>query len=217
MSKKPLLLALAAAATLGFTPGSAAADEGATHGYTVRLHQLNVSRTRAKYDDTLTVMIAAIVDEQKVAEQSVYLGNYGSSDTWPQRVLLSFQAADGAKVKIVTTIVNDHNPTDAASQTAKILDQISDYAEKYVNGVYPAGPVWPWVNSEIHTINSWFAGGCDGTVAADAMLTTGQGLSDGTANGLYYSAVQRHDGTNSPWYCGATSLYFTQYSISRDS
>jgi hypothetical protein len=144
--------------------------------------------------------------------QTYPLGNHGSGAFWPQ-LPYTFTAGDEDQVEVDVSIVNDHDPNDAASKAVSALDTISDYAEKYVQTAYPLGPVWPAVNSAIQTVNSWFAGGCDGAVAADTVLGTGATLRDWTAGGVYYTGVDRHDGTNSLWYCGATSLYFTQYSI----
>lgn len=193
---------------------SAQADSVA-HQSTVRLHQLNVSRTRAENNDTITVSMAAKVNNVMLPAKTYYLGNHGHGVLWPE-VGYTFTAANDAQVAVIVSIVNDHDPNDAASKTVSVLNTISDQAEQYVQKVYPLGPVWPAVNSVIHTINGWFAGGCDGAVAADAILGTGQAFNNEAANGRYYGGVQIHNGTSSPSYCGATSLSFTQYAVTRD-
>lgn len=188
---------------------------GADHSYTVRLHQLNVSRTRAKYQDTITVILSAKINGNLLTPVTYKLGDHGSGDMWPL-LPFTFTAGDDDDVEVLVSVVNDHNPDDAASKAVSVLNTVSDYAEKFVQSVYPAGPVWPAVNDAIHTVNGWFAGGCDGDVAADAILGKGSTFRDWTASGVYYGNVQRHDGSNSPWFCGATSLYFTQYSVTRN-
>lgn len=187
----------------------------ARHSYTVRLHEMNASRIRAKYNDTIVVMISAKVNGVLLDPASYNWGDHGSGDYYPE-LPFSFEANDDDNVEVLVSILNAHDPNGAGAKARDVLNTISDNAEKYVQSVYPLGPVWPAVNSAIHTVNGWFVGGCDGSVAADSILGKGATFRDWTARGTYYGPVQRHDGTNSPWYCGATSLYFTQYTVTRN-
>jgi hypothetical protein len=193
----------------------AAHADPTTHEYTVRLHQLNVSRTRAEDDDTISVSMSAKVNGTMLPARTYSLGNHGHGVLWPE-LAYTFTAGDDDQVAVLVSVVNDHDPNDAASKAVGVLDTISNDAEQYVQKAYPLGPVWPAINSAIQSVNGWFAGGCDGAVAADAILGTGQTFDDWSENGTYYGGVQRHDGSSSPWYCGGTSLYFTQYSVTRD-
>jgi hypothetical protein len=225
-------------------PLSNVAFNGATkHRYRVTIDNFWISKTRAKYSDTLTAVINVAAD-LKVTWTSgnelrkswsgtdagfgggwFSLGNFGTGghnidpalfarDTW-------FDASNDEILQIGVGLVNDGGHK---SSYAAATQQFSRYPLDYhyypapatppATTLYAAGPIWP---VDLKPIKEWvmLGGLCDGIVATDGMMVYGSELETLTANGPYTRTVMA-PGTDSAVGCGENSLYYMTWTLSRE-
>ena len=84
-----------------------------------------------------------------------------------------------------------------------------------------AGASAPIIGSLLAALGGWLAsqlnsimdGRCDGTVAAEQVVTMGRDLQARTIGGHPYGMTTIHDGSNSPVGCGSNSVYEVTWSI----
>jgi hypothetical protein len=69
-------------------------------------------------------------------------------------------------------------------------------------------------NSLQSVLGQFFSANCDGPVAAEQPMFTGQQLWANTLNGPY-NATTKHLGIDSNWGCGSNSVYTVSWSITR--
>ena len=194
--------------------GATAQADSATHSYFVQIQDVYISKTRSKYTDTDVASIGVKVNGVLGTPVTYRLGDVKDGDHPLWLTLQTPPIGPSDQVEILFSVVNEADGDSTAGHAADLLNSISDAAEKYVNSVYPLGPVWPAINSGIHWINNEFRGWCDGAVVADAVLASGSQLGDLTANGPQVVS-NRYDGTDSNAGCGANSLYFMRYQVSQ--
>lgn len=183
--------------------------------YTLSLDNFHISRTRALRNDTDYVSLTVQVDGQPATTQTRYMGDVhgGDHDVGLQ---IPFTVDSGMNVTFVYQIINSGYAASHEDAGQKILDGLSDAGEKIATGYYPAlKDVWHAVNDIMHQLHGIFFPNCDGIVAADKIVISGDQLDMWTASTGSFAKTIEYPGTDSPVGCGANSLYYVEWAVAR--
>lgn len=197
--------------------------------YVFSLDSYQISKTRARHEDTNFVTISVAVNDGQPETKTKSMGDQNDG-TYRVNLALDPIHVDSPKTKVTFNylIVNagNENPSkvmETIESTSKELakkgaDFAGAEAGAAIGGTF-GGPV----GSAIGAVAGWLTerglgflfANCDGPVASEQVVFTGQDLWRLTQEGKRLERVQPHPGTDSPTGCGSNSKYTTHWSISR--
>jgi hypothetical protein len=188
--------------------------------YDIALSAIRIRNTRARHQDTLYFRIGVSVDGTDIGtatwdgtggrdKNNGYYDTLRNGDGKPIAVSTG-PIEDSSLVKVSFIIMNSgHSPSEA--EYGKALAAVSAAAGKI-------GGVWGYVASAVTGVLAFLVGAnCDGAVAADSYVLSGEEIRERLGNNPYYNwgDVDGYIGRDSSDGCGSNSNYSVTLQLTR--